>query len=206
MTLKQIRERVRKLIRLSKGPSYSDSELDAYINEYYVYVMPTDLILNDLYTTYSFITSDGDSGSYTIPEAEESVTNYITVDGVPIYYWLDVKRFYAEWPEDTTHTAGEPTHALRYGNQLILRPPPDDTYTVEMHVLERPDALSTDTSTPTNEKWSKLIALGAAQLVLEDSGDDDLLVSIQAKYAREKALITSGETRIFGQTRSVPRF
>ena len=76
-----------------------------------------------------------------------------------------------------TYTNGDPTKrgtpsgALYIHNKLFLRPKADDIYQFQAaSEMNRPDALSSDTSLPGDTKWGPMIALGAAILYLAPRG------------------------------------
>ena len=66
---------------------------------------------------------------------------------------------------------GTPSGALYIHNKLFLRPKADDIYQFQAaSEMNRPDALSSDTSVPADMKWGPMIALGAAILYLAPRG------------------------------------
>lgn len=77
---------------------------------------------------------------------------------------------------------GTPSGALYIHNKLFLRPKADDIYQFQAaSEMNRPDALSSDTSVPADMKWGPMIAMGAALIYLASRGG-------QARIAELKEL------------------
>jgi hypothetical protein len=70
-----------------------------------------------------------------------------------------------------TYKASRPSTILFYGNDLTLRPVPDQGYLVEIPVYKKPVQLLASSQSPELRQWWQLIAYGAALKVFADNLD-----------------------------------
>lgn len=128
---------------------------------------------------------------------DEAVMGYVTIISTAIFTpgttALNDAAVTATFTDGRADMRGCPEAVLVYGGKLFVRPRSDDWHRVEAQMsLQRPSALSADASEPLDEKWGRLLAVGAAILYLNDQGDttrvselsvvkDALLKSVQRK-------------------------
>lgn len=99
-TLADIRTKVRRLSGRPSSDDISATEIDQYINTYYLYDMPESLRLLKLKDTFTF-TTQPNVEVYPFDNAQ-----YITVEppcyvrGIQAQYFQDLDLFYREWPKD----------------------------------------------------------------------------------------------------------
>ena len=70
-----------------------------------------------------------------------------------------------------TYKASRPSTILFYGNDLTLRPVPDQGYLIEIPVYKKPVQLLASSQSPELRQWWQLIAYGAALKVFADNLD-----------------------------------
>jgi hypothetical protein len=69
------------------------------------------------------------------------------------------------------YVANRPAAALYFNDQLILRPVPDQSYTVEIEGYRRPTQLIAQGDMPLLREWWQFLAMGASMKIFEDRGD-----------------------------------
>jgi len=84
------------------------------------------------------------------------------------------------------YTASTPISILFFENKFILRPIPDDVYSVNLEVYKRPDALLSANQMPELAAQWKYIAYGAAKGIFADRRDFESLAEIQPLFDEEK--------------------
>ena len=82
-----------------------------------------------------------------------------------------------------------PTSILYFDNKFVVRPVPDQVYTVNMEVYVRPTELLSDSDTPELEQWWQYIAYGASKKVLEDRMDLESIAMIEPEYKQQELLV-----------------
>jgi hypothetical protein len=70
-----------------------------------------------------------------------------------------------------TYQASRPNSILFYGNDLTLRPVPDQGYLIEIPVYKKPIELLSNSQSPELRQWWQLISYGAALKVFADNLD-----------------------------------
>lgn len=127
---------------------------------------------------------------------DSAYMGYVTViksDGAftPDTTALDASGVTATFTDGRFENRGEPTAALLYGQNLYVRPKPNDIYELKaLQIANRPTALTSE-DTPADPKWGPAIARGAAIIYLEPRGGQERIADL--------ALTT---TRIFDSIRS----
>ncbi len=86
-------------------------------------------------------------------------------------------------------TLSRPQAVLFYNNQFTLRPVPDQPYTINFEVYQRPTALLSSSQTPELEEYWQYIAYGAAKKVFEDRLDMDSVGLIMPEYKIQERLV-----------------
>ena len=98
-TLAAIRDKVRKVTARPSTTQISDTEIDFYINTFYIYDLPEELRLFTLKTNYVFTTAPN-TPVYDFPiETYTSVEQPIYVAGYQQVYHQDQFGFYSIWPK-----------------------------------------------------------------------------------------------------------
>jgi len=78
---------------------------------------------------------------------------------------------------------------LFYGNQITMRPVPDQSYRVNFEVYMRPTYLMETNQFPQLNEWWQYIAYGAAKKVFEDKLDMDSVNLIMPEFKVQETLV-----------------
>jgi len=81
-----------------------------------------------------------------------------------------------------------PQALMYYQDHFIIRPVPDQPYTINFEVFVRPSQLLATGQSPQLEEWWQLISYGAAKKVLEDRMDIDSVALIMPEFQKQMAL------------------
>lgn len=103
------------------------------------------------------------------------------------------------WAETVPYVAARPTSLMYWQNQFVVRPVPDNSYIIEINTLRNPTDLLNDNDQPELNEWWKLLAYGAANQILIDNADYEILANFRPQF--EEQLILAGR-RIIQQGRS----
>lgn len=98
--------------------------------------------------------------------------NYVT-GAVSVTFNTAVQSGTAITIQTVPYVAARPMTALYFDDRLIVRPVPDQAYTLNLEVYKRPTALFATTSQPELAEWWQCIAMGASLRIFEDRGDFD---------------------------------
>lgn len=82
-----------------------------------------------------------------------------------------------------------PQAVMFYNNQFTLRPVPDQPYTINFEVFQRPTALLDAAQSPELEEYWQYIAYGAAKKIFEDRMDMDSVALIMPEYKMQERLV-----------------
>lgn len=99
-----------------------------------------------------------------------------------------------------------PQGVLFFENQFTLMPVPDQVYQIRMQGFIFPDALSSDSDTPTQDEWGPLIAYGAAIEIFNDRGDIENAQRMVASLKRYENVALSRTIQQYTPMQGVPRF
>jgi len=105
-TLTQLRSKVRELTGRLSTSDLSNSDLDDKINDFYLYVLPDEIVLPELKTFYS-LTTTADDGDYSVPSTVFGIKKPITIDYDDgsgehrLDFWQDVDAFFDAYPDDS---------------------------------------------------------------------------------------------------------
>lgn len=91
--------------------------------------------------------------------------------------------------EVQSYNPGKPLAILYYDNQFIIRPVPDQTYTIELEADIRPTQLLSQTQSPQIEQWWQYLSWGAAKKIFEDRMDVDSLAQMMPMYKEQENLV-----------------
>jgi len=139
-------------------------------------------------------------------DSDTAYMGYVTVtksDGVftPDTTLLSDANVTDTYTDGRFENRGEPTDALLYGQNLYVRPKPNDIYEFKaLSIADRPTAFSGDSDAPDDVKWGPFIAAFSAMIYLQRQGDNEMAnaVSVIAeKYA--KSVRQDKVKRLLGQ-------
>lgn len=97
-TLGNIRAKVRSITGTPSTSQLSDDQVDAYINNYYVYTMPHELKVQIDNKFLDFKTVPGQN-VYSFPGAYLTDSPGAYADGFPLIFYQDPDIFYQDWPQ-----------------------------------------------------------------------------------------------------------
>lgn len=170
-TVAQIISTFRDLTGRKSTSQISDADILEKVNHYYQHIFPGEAQIPEFKGWYTFNTVHA-TGSQVIPEAVTEVMGPAYVDDDEATFWLDVKRFYEEYPHDYT-TESTPSDILLEGRTLIIRPIPDAVYEVRLWKTSKiPDALTSGNLD--NSLWGPVLAFGTSIMFLMDKGEKDI--------------------------------
>ncbi len=142
----------------------------------------------------------------TTADADSAYMGYVTVtksDGVftPDTTLLSAANVTATFTDGKFENRAEPTAALLYGDDLYVRPKPNDIYELEaLSIADRPTAFADDNAVPDDTKWGPMIAAMSAAIWLERNGEDDSASKVAVVAQRYTDGIRSDKIkRLFGQ-------
>lgn len=179
-TLAEIRAKVRKITGRPTTTQISDTDIDDYIDNYYLNILP----LQTHSTAFdAFDGSGGFTGTTTAGVGEYAfgsdvlgIREPIIFDDEVIALNTDFNNFIRKWPPSNT-TQSKPIEAAIFERKLWLRPLPDDNdgsnYTFEAPKLDRPTTLSGDSSQTVDELFGPAIAYGASIDIFMDNGETE---------------------------------
>lgn len=81
-----------------------------------------------------------------------------------------------------------PQSLLYYDNKFVVRPVPDQPYTINFEAYIRPTALLDAGQTPTLEEWWQYISYGASKKIFEDRMDMDSVQMILPEFKKQENL------------------
>ncbi len=205
--LSRIRARVRTLTGRPTENQISDSDIDDFINDFYVNRLPVIIDLPEAEDFYSFDTV-ADTGTYTVPQDIIDIRDFTIDEGDedvvdPLTFWHDRTEFFKLHPEDDSADTQQPTDIIWLGTLFYVRPIPDAVYTIKGWAKRRPTTeLTADDSLPLQSSWGLAIAYGAAIDILNDSEDDEAAARLTIRslgYDEQINLIVSKEiSRLVG--------
>jgi len=172
--------------------------------------------------TISIVEAGGNATGYdTAAKAVEGLSNesssnacmgYVTAMStdsggfVPGTTGLDASGVTKTFTDHFNSSRNRPEAALLSGEVLHLRPKANDIFEFKARTIEKPTALSGDTAVLLPE-WGRLIAYGAAILILEEKADDERLAKAGPVYEHLKTLIGRKDIRQKSvNQRTSPRF
>ncbi len=91
--------------------------------------------------------------------------------------------------EVIAYNPGKPLAMLYYDNQFIIRPVPDQTYSVQIEADIRPTELLNTAQGPNIEQWWQYIAMGAAKKIFEDRMDMDSVQLLMPMFREQENLV-----------------
>lgn len=206
-TLADLRDKVRRLTGRLTPAQVSDADLDAFINHYYVNTLAAEAPhLPFLKSWWEQEASPG-VDTYDIPEDYLVLTEPFYIAGAPAaWFTTDPAAFYSRFPQDQAEASGKPDSVLFFDRQVILRPVPDQAYTLKGLALQAPAALLNATDQPLAHQLGLLIAYGAAIDLLLEHGQAEEAASLGSMYERLLVTCTRPALLQLMQQRPAPRF
>ncbi len=179
-TLAEIRAKVRKITGRPTTTQISDTDIDDYIDNYYLNILPlqTQSTVFDKFSSSSGFTgtTTAGTGEYALGSDVLGIKKPLIFDGEEIPLWHDLEAFLLKFPPDDT-TQTKPTHGLIWGRELYLRPLPDDNdgsdYTFEAPKIDRPTTLASDSTQTVDELFGPALAYGASIDIFMDNGETE---------------------------------
>lgn len=87
------------------------------------------------------------------------------------------------------YTPGRPAGVLYYQDEIIVRPIPDQPYTLNFEVYIEPTQLIASADVPQLKQWWQYIALSAAVKILYDRMDTETVAQIMPELKRQERLV-----------------
>lgn len=87
------------------------------------------------------------------------------------------------------YTPGRPSAVLYFQNDLIVRPVPDQPYTLNFEYYIQPTELLTSNQSPQLKQWWQYIAYGASKKVFEDRMDQESVQAIMAEFKQQERFV-----------------
>ena len=125
-------------------------------------------------------------------DADSAYMGYVTViksDGAftPASTALNASNVTATFTDGQFENRDTPIAALLFGQDLYVRPKPDDIYELKaISVADRPTAFASDDALPADPKWGPMIALGAAILFLGPKTDPERVLTLLGLFTQHK--------------------
>lgn len=140
-------------------------------------------------------------------DASSAYMGYVTVtksDGAftPDTTLLGAANVTATFTDGKFENRAEPTDALLFGQNLYLRPKPNDIYEFEaLSISDRPTAFADDDAVPDDARWGPLIAAQSSLRFLEGLGDEEQAAKVlKISTLNKNSIRTDKIKRLLGQT------
>ena len=203
----------------------TDTVLFGYIKDFMHLTMADEFKLHEQWDTLSITISATDTdGIVLFPDSTTStIFANISPDALitlaspannsvswqPLRVMHDPEEFYRYWGINNIDilVTGTPTEVLYYGNQLVFRTIPNDTFEVQFFGYQYIDEPGSQTADLPFAYWMRFVAYGAAKQYAADYRlSDEALANIERNYKRERVLLMN---RVHDQKktqRARPRF
>ena len=146
------------------------------------------------------------TGEYGIPDNIRALFPAVFIAGEKAVLSHDVGWFFEKYHDRSSQPRGQPETCLYFMRALWFAPIPDDTYTVQIHALYRPDALLSASDSPIDSRWGEAIALGAASLIFFNDGDFEQAARMDGFLAYHLDLIRRTNILSWHGMRAAPQF
>ena len=137
----------------------------------------------------------------TTSDADSAYMGYVTVtksDGAftPDTTALDASNVTATFTDGRFENRAEPTAVLLFGDNLYVRPKPNDIYELEaLSIADRPTAFADDNAVPDDAKWGPVIAAMSALFFLQRNGEDEIARDVSVVANRYMSSIRSDKIK-----------
>lgn len=222
ITAQTVLDIMRKVIgqRDASAPDATDEILLQYVNQFIQLNLPQDVKLFDKWTWYEFDTTaddfeydfnpdgDGDVFVNLRPPAYSNDSSGTAKNSILMYWFQSPELFYEKWGYITTLAdldKGQPTDILFWNNQLVVRPVPDDVYTITIKGYKKDEDLAVGDNLSQDYMY-RYIAYGTARDYLRDFLDIDTLAQIEPAYQEYKMLVLNRTASQNVTQIKVPRF
>lgn len=115
--------------------------------------------------------------------------NYIT-GAISITWATAPMNLVAVNSQTVPYVAQRPSALMYFDDTFVLRPVPDQPYTINFDAYIRPTAFINLTDQPQLQQWWKYIAYGAAKLIFEDRSDMESVQTIMPEFEKQAILVT----------------
>jgi len=126
-----------------------------------------------------------------VSDSDSAYMGYVTVtksDGAftPATTLLDASNVTDTFTDGKFENRAEPTTVLLFGQNIYVRPKPNDIYELEaLSIADRPTAFASDAAVPDDAKWGPAIASKSALEYMVRNGPADAITSVAA-YAEDQ--------------------
>lgn len=210
-SLADIQTEARKLAGRPSTSNPTNAQLNLRIDRFIRFKLPAEVKFQLSQRFYTF-TTVASTGTYTFPDDYQTLIAPAYVGDEEIDVYFDPAIFWSRWNIDSTETASKPQDILIYDNDIVIRPLPDDAYTIRILGNSRLDQFSTasDTSSLTEidgqDGWGEVVAYGVAIDLLVAGGEFDKAAALKMFYDRIRAQAQDATAQMLTTQRSVPSF
>lgn len=141
-----------------------------------------------------------------VADSDSAYMGYVTVtksDGAftPDTTALNASNVTTTFTDGKFENRAEPTAALLFGQNLYVKPKPNDIYELEaLSISDRPTAFADDNAVPDDAKWGPVIASMSALFFLQRNGEDTLAAQVAVVAKKYMESIRSDKIkRLLGQ-------
>lgn len=212
--------------RNENDPDSDDTVLTQYINDFYSLTMPNDTKLFESFGTLEFtIDETNTTGVYTFNDvgASSEFINisqeaFISLTTQPtdsmswnrLCIFQDPMQFYSKWGvnNETVLVAGYPTEMLFYGNQMVFRTIPEQSYDVMIYGYKKNADFSSDGDPDLPfDWWLRYIAYGAARdYAIDYRLSEETRAGIEREFNKQKRYMLTRTHNQLKNQRAEPRF
>lgn len=206
-TTENIILRARKFSGRLSATSLTDTEILSHINEFYQNELP------DILGVHAFVVPDtftltADDGDYNIDTDIDRdihvISKPVTVDDNEVTLYTDPEEFYQKWPTSgDPYESGDVEDVLIVGRSIVFRPPPSAAVVFKFFTKRTVPPALVALGYPSDRRWGKLIAAGAAKLILETNDEDT--TNVTSIIAEQKTLFTRAKIQTDQHTRTSKR-
>lgn len=210
-SLADIQTEIRKLAGRPSTSNPTDAQLNERIDRYIRFKLPAEVKFQLQRRFYNLTVTDG-TGSYTFPADFQSFESLAFVGDDPMEVFFDPTIFWNRWLIDSTETESKPQDLLIYDNDIVVRPVPDQSYTIRILGNKRLDEFTSAADTTSlagidgQEAWGEVVAYGVAIDLLVAGGEYDKAAGLKLFYDRVRSMAQDATAQMFVGQRSVPMF
>jgi len=190
-TFSDIKRKIRRLTGRQSDNELSEIVLNNYVNRYYLHSFPVEVMPLELNGWFE-ITLTEDENEYTLSDFNYdddyiSFNNPVSLSDNNIALYTDPSAFYARYETPSDNGSGLPAAVLFYNNMLTFSSPVSADYLdFKAAATKRPEELLVDGSVLGQDDWGYVVSYGTAKEILEDAGETESLMSVNAMYQDAK--------------------